>query len=146
MGGHAAGEVASQLIIAALAPLDDDDPGGDILGKLEDATRSGNAAIADHIEEEPELEGMGTTLTAVLFAGRRLGLVHIGDSRGYLLRDDELTRITRDDTFVQSLVDQGRITPEQAKSHPQRSMIMRALTGNDIEPTLTMREARAGDR
>lgn len=146
MGGHAAGEVASQLIIAALAPLDDDDPGGDLLGKLEAATRAGNESIADHVDEEPELEGMGTTLTAILFAGRRLGLVHIGDSRGYLLRDDQLTQITRDDTFVQSLVDQGRITPEQAKSHPQRSMIMRALTGNDIEPTLTMRESRAGDR
>ncbi|WP_182349165.1 PP2C family protein-serine/threonine phosphatase [Tomitella gaofuii] len=146
MGGHAAGEVASQLIIAALAPLDDDDPGGDILGKLEEATRAGNEAIADHVDEEPELEGMGTTLTAILFAGSRLGLVHIGDSRGYLLRDDQLTQITRDDTFVQSLVDQGRITAEQAKTHPQRSMIMRALTGNDIEPTLTMRESRAGDR
>ncbi|QDQ96104.1 PP2C family protein-serine/threonine phosphatase [Tomitella fengzijianii] len=146
MGGHAAGEVASQLIIAALAPLDDDDPGGDLLGKLEAATRAGNEAIADHVEEEPELEGMGTTLTAILFAGSRLGLVHIGDSRGYLLRDDQLTQITRDDTFVQSLVDQGRITAEQAKTHPQRSMIMRALTGNDIEPTLTMRESRAGDR
>ncbi len=146
MGGHAAGEVASQLMIAALAPLDDDDPGGDLLGKLEAATRAGNESIADHVEEEPELEGMGTTLTAILFAGSRLGLVHIGDSRAYLLRDDELTQITRDDTFVQSLVDQGRITAEQAKTHPQRSMIMRALTGNDIEPTLTMRESRAGDR
>lgn len=146
MGGHAAGEVASQLMIAALAPLDEDDPGGDLLGKLESATRAGNASIADHVEEEPELEGMGTTLTAILFAGSRLGLIHIGDSRAYLLRDGELTQITRDDTFVQSLVDQGRITADQAKTHPQRSLIMRALTGNDIEPTLTMREARAGDR
>lgn len=146
MGGHAAGEVASQLMIAALAPLDEDDPGGDLLGKLDAATRAGNASIADHVEEEPELEGMGTTLTAILFAGSRLGLIHIGDSRAYLLRDGELAQITRDDTFVQSLVDQGRITADQAKTHPQRSLIMRALTGNDIEPTLTMREARDGDR
>lgn len=146
MGGHAAGEVASQLMIAALAHLDDDEPGDDLLGKLDRATREGNAAIADQVEEEPELDGMGTTLTAMLFAGKKLGLVHIGDSRAYMLRDGELAQITRDDTFVQSLVDEGRITPEQAHTHPQRSLIMRALTGNEIEPTLVMREARAGDR
>jgi protein phosphatase len=146
MGGHAAGEVASQLMIAALAHLDDDEPGDDLLGKLDAATHEGNAAIADHVEEEPELDGMGTTLTAILFAGKKLGLVHIGDSRAYLLRGGELAQITRDDTFVQSLVDEGRITAEQAHTHPQRSLIMRALTGNEIEPTLIMREARAGDR
>jgi hypothetical protein len=89
---------------------------------------------------------MGTTLTAILFDGNRIGLVHIGDSRGYLLRDGELVQITKDDTFVQTLVDEGRITREEAHSHPQRSLIMRALTGHEVEPTLTMREARAGDR
>lgn len=146
MGGHAAGEVASQLVIAALAHLDDDEPGGDLLAKLDQAVREGNAAIAAHVESDPELEGMGTTLTAILFAGNKLGLVHIGDSRGYLLRDGELTQITKDDTFVQTLVDEGRITAEEAHSHPQRSLIMRALTGHDVEPTLIMREARAGDR
>lgn len=146
MGGHAAGEVASQLVIAALAHLDDDEPGGDLLAKLDNAVRSGNAAIAAQVEAEPELEGMGTTLTAILFAGDRIGLVHIGDSRGYLLRDGELNQITKDDTFVQTLVDEGRITREEAHSHPQRSLIMRALTGHEVEPTLTMREARAGDR
>ncbi|HTX97939.1 MAG TPA: protein phosphatase 2C domain-containing protein [Mycobacterium sp.] len=146
MGGHAAGEVASQLVIAALAHLDDDEPGGDLLAKLDAAVRAGNAAIAAQVEAEPELEGMGTTLTAILFAGDRIGLVHIGDSRGYLLRDGELTQITKDDTFVQTLVDEGRITREEAHSHPQRSLIMRALTGHEVEPTLTMREVRAGDR
>jgi protein phosphatase len=146
MGGHAAGEVASQLVIAALAHLDDDEPGGDLLSKLDDAVREGNSAIAAHVEADPELEGMGTTLTAMLFAGNRLGLVHIGDSRGYLMRDGELTQITKDDTFVQTLVDEGRITAEEAHSHPQRSLIMRALTGHEVEPTLIMREARAGDR
>jgi PPM family protein phosphatase len=146
MGGHAAGEVASQLVIAALAHLDDDEPGGDLLSKLDAAVRDGNAAIAAHVELDPELDGMGTTLTAILFAGNRLGLVHIGDSRGYLLRDGELTQITKDDTFVQTLVDEGRITAEEAHSHPQRSLIMRALTGHEVEPTLTIREARAGDR
>lgn len=146
MGGHAAGEVASQLVIAALAHLDDDEPGGDVLSKLDSAVREGNSAIAAHVELEPELEGMGTTLTAILFAGNRLGLVHIGDSRGYLLRDGELTQITKDDTFVQTLVDEGRITAEEAHSHPQRSLIMRALTGHEVEPTLIMREAKEGDR
>lgn len=146
MGGHAAGEVASQLVIAALAHLDDDEPGGDLLSKLDAAVRAGNSAIAEHVEADPELDGMGTTLTAILFAGNRLGLVHIGDSRGYMLRDGELTQITKDDTFVQTLVDEGRITAEEAHSHPQRSLIMRALTGHEVEPTLTMREARAGDR
>ncbi|MGH3563989.1 MAG: PP2C family protein-serine/threonine phosphatase, partial [Mycobacterium sp.] len=146
MGGHAAGEVASQLVIAALAHLDDDEPGGDLLSKLDTAVQEGNSAIAAHVDAQPELEGMGTTLTAILFAGDRLGLVHIGDSRGYLLRDGELTQITKDDTFVQTLVDDGRITKEEAHSHPQRSLIMRALTGHEVEPTLTMREARAGDR
>ncbi|WP_396877408.1 PP2C family protein-serine/threonine phosphatase, partial [Mycolicibacter heraklionensis] len=72
MGGHAAGEVASQLVIAALAHLDDDEPGGDLLAKLENAVQEGNAAIAAYVEEHPELEGMGTTLTTILFAGPRL--------------------------------------------------------------------------
>lgn len=146
MGGHAAGEVASQLVIQALRSLDDDEPGGDILDALAAATRRGNEAIAAQVERNPELEGMGTTLTALLFAGSRIGLCHVGDSRGYLLRDGQLTQITRDDTFVQSLVDEGRITAEQAHTHPQRSLIMKALTGQEVEPTLTMREARAGDR
>ncbi|GAA4383653.1 protein phosphatase 2C domain-containing protein [Tsukamurella soli] len=145
MGGHAAGEVASQLIITALAPLDDDEPGGDLLGELEEAMRSGNEAIADQVDEDPDLDGMGTTLTAILFAGSKLGLIHVGDSRGYLLRDGQITRITRDDTFVQTLVDEGRITAEQAHVHPQRSLIMKALTGHEVEPTLTLREVRAGD-
>ena len=146
MGGHAAGEVASQLVIAALAHLDDDEPGGDLLSKLEIAVHEGNSAIAERVDDDPELDGMGTTLTAILFAGDRLGLVHVGDSRGYLLRDGELTQITKDDTFVQTLVDEGRITAEEAHSHPQRSLIMRALTGHEVEPTLIMREAREGDR
>jgi PPM family protein phosphatase len=146
MGGHAAGEVASQLVIAALAHLDDDEPGGDLLAKLDAAVHSGNSAIAAQVEMEPDLEGMGTTLTAILFAGNRIGMIHIGDSRGYLLRDGELTQITKDDTFVQTLVDEGRITKEEAHSHPQRSLIMRALTGHEVEPTLTMREVRLGDR
>jgi PPM family protein phosphatase len=146
MGGHAAGEVASSLVISALAPLDDDDPGDDLLAELREATVEGNSAITRHVAEAPDLEGMGTTLTAILFAGSRLGLVHVGDSRAYQLRGGELTQITKDDTFVQSLIDEGRITEEEAQTHPQRSLLLRAITGQDVEPSLTVREARAGDR
>ncbi|MFT3901479.1 MAG: protein phosphatase 2C domain-containing protein [Gordonia sp. (in: high G+C Gram-positive bacteria)] len=146
MGGHAAGEVASQLVIQAMQPLDDDEPGGNILDLLHRAMDAGNDAIAAQVEANPDLDGMGTTLTALLFSGTRVGLCHVGDSRAYLYRDGELSQITRDDTFVQTLVDEGRISPDQAHTHPQRSLIMRALTGTPVDPTLTMREARAGDR
>ncbi|MCX6466885.1 MAG: protein phosphatase 2C domain-containing protein [Pseudonocardiales bacterium] len=146
MGGHAAGEVASSLVISALAPLDEDDPGDDLLRQLRDATVEGNAAITRHVADAPDLEGMGTTLTAILFAGSRLGMVHVGDSRAYLLRGGVLSQITKDDTFVQSLIDEGRITEEEAHTHPQRSLLLRAITGQDVEPSLTIREARAGDR
>ncbi|GAB2739988.1 protein phosphatase 2C domain-containing protein [Salinifilum aidingensis] len=146
MGGHAAGEVASKVVVAALAPLDDDEPSDDLLGQLRDAVLAGNSAISELVSEDPELEGMGTTLTAALFAGSKLGLVHIGDSRAYLVRDGELTQITHDDTFVQSLIDEGRITEEEAANHPQRSLLLHALTGHEVEPSLAVREARAGDR
>jgi protein phosphatase len=99
------------------------------------------------VEADTALDGMGTTLTAVLFAGHRLGLLHIGDSRGYLLRDGQLTQITHDHTLVQHLVDEGRITPEEASTHPQRSWITRSLTGRgELELDLSIREAREGDR
>ncbi|SDF53771.1 PP2C family protein-serine/threonine phosphatase [Pseudonocardia oroxyli] len=146
MGGHAAGEVASSLVISALAPLDEDQPSDDLLAELRDATFAGNAAITRHVAESPDLEGMGTTLTAMLFAGTRLGLVHVGDSRCYQLRDGVFSQITKDDTFVQSLIDEGRITEDEAHSHPQRSLLLRAITGAEVEPSLTIRESRAGDR
>jgi serine/threonine protein phosphatase PrpC len=147
MGGHAAGEVASKVVIAALAPLDENVPGDDLLGKLHEAVVAGNDTIAELVNQDPDLEGMGTTLTAILFGGGRLGLVNIGDSRTYLLRDGTFNQITRDDSFVQSLLDEGRITPEEALVHPQRSLVLRALVGHEtIEPTLQVREARIGDR
>ena len=121
-------------------------PGDDLLAELRDATVEGNAAITRHVADAPDLEGMGTTLTAILFAGSRLGLVHVGDSRAYQLRDGALTQITKDDTFVQSLIDEGRITEEEAHTHPQRSLLLRAITGQDVDPSLTIREARPGDR
>jgi PPM family protein phosphatase len=146
MGGHAAGDVASKVVIAALEHLDDDTPSGDMLQQLREAVFDGSEHLREVIRESPQLEGMGTTLTAILFAGGRLALCHVGDSRAYLVRDGVLAQITHDDTFVQTLIDDGRITPEEANSHPQRSLLLRALNGQDVEPDLSMREARAGDR
>ncbi|MCP2254914.1 protein phosphatase [Prauserella aidingensis] len=146
MGGHAAGEVASKVVIASLAPLDDDEPGDDLVSQLRDATIQGNQAIAELVSNDPELDGMGTTLTAALFSGSKLGMVHVGDSRAYLLRGGQFSQITRDDSFVNELIEQGRITEEEAATHPQRSLLLKALTGSEVEPSLTVREARAGDR
>lgn len=146
MGGHAAGEVASQIAIAALAQLDEDQPGSDLTGSLHAVMDEANDLIASHIEAHPETDGMGCTLTALLFDGRRVGMIHVGDSRAYLLRDGELTQITRDDTYVQSLVDEGKLSADEAHSHPRRSLILKALTGEPVEPTLVTREARVGDR
>ncbi len=146
MGGHAAGDVASKVVIAALQHLDDDTPSGDMLQALRQGVFDGSEHLREVIRDSPQLEGMGTTLTAILFAGGRLALCHVGDSRAYLLRDGEFTQITHDDTFVQTLIDDGRITAEEANSHPQRSLLLRALNGQEVEPDLSMREARAGDR
>ena len=147
MGGHAAGEVASSVAIASLAHLDDYAATGDPLERLAEAVRGANAHLRNMVAGDPELGGMGTTLTALLSDGSRFGLVHIGDSRGYLLRDGVLQQITRDHTFVQTLVDDGRITEADADHHPQRSLILRALDGRDeVEPDLSIREARLGDR
>ncbi|MEU8497573.1 PP2C family serine/threonine-protein phosphatase [Streptomyces lavendulae] len=147
MGGQAAGEVASSEVISSLVQLDDDVPGSDILTALGSAVQRANDQLRVMVEEDPQLEGMGTTLTALLWTGRRLGLVHVGDSRAYLLRDGVLTQITQDHTWVQRLVDEGRITEEEATTHPQRSLLMRALgSGDVVEPDLSIREVRAGDR
>ncbi len=147
MGGQAAGEVASSEVISALVQLDDDVPGSDMLTALSTAVQRANDQLRVMVEEDPQLEGMGTTLTALLWTGQRLGLVHVGDSRAYLLRDGVLTQITQDHTWVQRLVDEGRITEEEATTHPQRSLLMRALGSGDIvEPDLSIREVRVGDR
>ena len=147
MGGHAAGEVASAIAIGAVAPLDEDAPGTDLLDELRTRALAANGHLRDMVSTEPSLEGMGTTLTALLFAGNRLGLVHVGDSRAYQLRDGVLTQITHDHTLVQTLVDEGRISEDEASTHPQRSLITRALDGRGgIEPDLSVREVRPGDR
>ena len=146
MGGHAAGEMASAAVIDALRPLDTAVPAGELLNALDHAVRRASAAIRELVAASPALRGMGTTLTALLWSGSQLGLVHIGDSRAYLLRDGALFQITADHTLVQSLLNDGSITAEEAASHPQRSLLLRALGEGSAEPDLQLREARVGDR
>ncbi|HYN94895.1 MAG TPA: PP2C family serine/threonine-protein phosphatase [Pilimelia sp.] len=146
MGGMAAGDVASNIVIGAMAPLDEDVPGDALVDALRGAVDAANQQLRDTVDANPSLEGMGTTLTATLFSGSKIGMVHVGDSRAYLLRDGEFAQITKDDTYVQMLVDEGRISAEEASSHPQRSLLTRALDGRDIEPEYSVRPVRAGDR
>jgi PPM family protein phosphatase len=146
MGGMAAGDVASNIVIAAMAPLDEDVPGDALVDALRHAVGTANQQLRDTVDANPQLEGMGTTLTAVLFSGSKIGMVHIGDSRAYLLRGGEFSQITKDDTYVQMLVDEGRISPEEASSHPQRSLLTRALDGRDIDPEYSVRQVLKGDR
>ena len=148
MGGHAAGDVASSIAIGEMVSLDGESHGADdALDLLAEALRTANRELREATRRQPELAGMGTTVTALLRAGNRIAVAHIGDSRAYLLRDGTLTQITHDHSFVQSLIDEGRITEEEAEGHPQRSLVTRVLTGQpDDEPDLAMREAHIGDR
>ncbi|WP_157248442.1 Stp1/IreP family PP2C-type Ser/Thr phosphatase [Nonomuraea typhae] len=147
MGGHAHGEVASSVAIAAMASLEEAQQGGDLLNAIEAAVRDANRKLHEMVGRDPSLKGMGTTLTAMLWNGTQVALVHVGDSRAYLLRRGELYQITHDHTLVQQLVDDGRITPEEAATHPQRSILLRALDGSgEVDPDLTLREAQLGDR
>jgi len=147
MGGHAGGDVASSVALGRLVELDGDSYGGEALRRLADSLRAANTEIARRAADDPELAGMGTTATVLMRYDRKLALAHIGDSRGYLLRDGELLRITRDHTFVQSLVDEGRISADEAEQHPQRNIVTRVLSGDpDDEPDVSAREARVGDR
>ncbi|WP_344554278.1 Stp1/IreP family PP2C-type Ser/Thr phosphatase, partial [Pseudokineococcus marinus] len=148
MGGHAGGDVASSIAVAELSRLEGESHGADALGHLEEAVRRASARLSERVREEPALAGMGTTVTALLRSGDRLALAHIGDSRAYVLRDGELAQVTHDHTFVQHLVDEGRITAEEAEHHPQRSVLLRVLGDIDSSQELdtSVREARTGDR
>ena len=149
MGGHAAGEVASAVAVAAIAPLDHQNlhDSAEMLSALAAAVAAASDTLRDMTVADPSTEGMGTTLTAMLWSGAQVAMCHIGDSRAYLLRDGDFFQITRDHTLVQSLVDEGRLSPAAAATHPQRSLVMRALqSSTDAEPDLGMREALIGDR
>ena len=148
MGGHAGGDIASATVITELVEMDHDSlTAAEASAQLGRAITSANEEIARTFADNPDLEGMGTTVTALMRARNKLILAHIGDSRAYLLREGRLTQVTKDHSFVQTLIDEGRITEEEASTHPQRSVVTRVLTGDDgDEPDLGAREARAGDR
>ena len=148
MGGHAGGDVASSVAIGRLAALDSETPASDIVATLEESVLEANQEILRRARDEPQLRGLGTTITALLRAEGKFALAHIGDSRAYLLRDEETVQITKDHTFVQRLLDEGRLTEDEAERHPQRSVLMRVLGDVDADPELdlSLRAAHAGDR
>src|SRR4051794_35040900 len=148
VGGAAAGEVASRAAIDALAHLDKTRLDGRLEDALAAAVATGNERIGFIAECRPRTAGMSTTLTAVALGDDRYVLANIGDSRTYLLRDGALTRLSRDDSYVQMLIDRGAVTPDEARRHPQRSLVLEALDGDPLRPppTVTTAPARAGDR
>jgi PPM family protein phosphatase len=155
------GDVASETVVAALRPLESAESPGDLLNALSDAVTAATSSLRGRTESDPEFEGSGSTLTAMLFyspgepppgppgPGSRLALVHIGDTRAYLLRDGGLFQITQDHSVVQSLIDAGRLTPEEAWSHPQRALLLKAFGAADADaatPDLSLHDALPGDR
>jgi len=147
MGGHAAGEVASAATITSIATLDSEHPGAELINALADAVASANMRLQELIISDPAVEGMGTTLTALLWSDGHAAICHIGDSRAYLLRNGQFYQITHDHTLVQSLVDEGKITEDDVATHPHRSLLLRALDGRTLaEPDLSTHETMAGDR
>lgn len=148
MGGAAAGDLASAIAAREAARSDHRAADGqEMLERMAGMIARANTKLTELIEEDLELDGMGTTFCGAMFNGSQFGLAHIGDSRGYLLRDGELIQLTHDHSWVQSLLDDGRITPEQAATHPHRSLILKVLNGQvDFEPDLEVFEAQVGDR
>ena len=129
MGGHVAGEVASATALEPLRELDgrDFDDANAALTALRDAVIAANAKVSATANSDPSFHGMGTTLTAALLDGRQLHVAHVGDSRAYLLRNGNLSQLTDDHTLVQHLIDEGQLTHEEAATHPQRSVVTRAI-------------------
>ena len=149
MGGHAGGDVASAIAVKRIVETDRlyTSP-NDAEFALQAALLAANALLAETVFERSELTGMGTTVSAMLRVGGSVAIAHIGDSRIYLYRDGELSQITADHTFVQRLVDSGRITQEEAAVHPRRSVLMRVLGDVDASPEIdtAVLDTRAGDR
>ena len=149
MGGHAGGDVASAIATTRIAEIDEEySSAADAEFALQSALIAANSLLAETVFEHPELTGMGTTVSGLLRVGDQVAIAHIGDSRIYLLRDGELSQITTDHTFVQRLVDSGRITPEEAAVHPRRSVLMRVLGDVDAAPEIdtSILDTRSGDR
>ncbi|MCU1585938.1 MAG: Stp1/IreP family PP2C-type Ser/Thr phosphatase [Microbacteriaceae bacterium] len=149
MGGHAGGDVASAIALKRVMDADRQyASAADAEFALQSALMAANSLLAETVFEHPELTGMGTTVSAILRSGSQIALAHIGDSRIYLLRDGKLKQITADHTFVQRLVDSGRITQEEAAVHPRRSVLMRVLGDVDAAPDIdtTVLDVQPGDR
>lgn len=149
MGGHAGGDVASAIALKRVMEADRQyASAADAEFALQSALSAANTMLAETVFEHPELTGMGTTVSAILRSGSQVAIAHIGDSRIYLLRDGTLKQITADHTFVQRLVDSGRITPEEAAVHPRRSVLMRVLGDVDAAPEIdtTVLDVLPGDR
>jgi len=149
MGGHAAGEVASemavQIVQRELAPLHDLD-GEDVVQVVASALKKANRAIHDRTLTEVDKQGMGTTASVLLVSGPRYVIGQIGDSRVYLLRDGAFSQITKDHSYVQEQVDAGFLTPEQARYHPYSNVITRCVgASQDVEPDIYRGEVREGD-
>jgi protein phosphatase len=148
MGGHEAGELASAATIAAVVAAASNSVGADeVLNQLAEAVITSGEYIADVVAGNRDLAGMGTTMTVVALRDDRIAMAHVGDSRAYLYRDAELQQMTKDHTFVQTLVDSGEITLAEAAVHPRRNLMMRAIDGiHAVEVDLSVRETREGDR
>jgi serine/threonine protein phosphatase PrpC len=158
MGGHVAGELASRMAISNLVKLVlempewifhlDDASADDASARSRGRFRRVNRAIIEHGTEHPEVQGMGTTMTAVRNLGRHLQIVHVGDSRAYLLRAGYLHRLTRDHTYVQLLLDSGQLSQEEAANFTSRHMLVNALGGasEDVEVDVDQLELVSGDR
>lgn len=149
MGGHAGGDVASAIAVRHLVEIDHPyDSTDDAREELYRGILGAGAKLTEAVAEHPELTGMGTTVSAMVRVGNQMVIAHIGDSRIYRLRDGVLEQITSDHTFVQRLVDTGRITPEEAAVHPRRSVLMRVLGDVDVDPEVDTHivETTPGDR
>lgn len=148
MGGHVGGNVASASTVLDLTPLDHNDYNGSAGTILADEIQTANIILNQLVEMNPLLAGMGTTCTALLVDGDELELAHIGDSRAYRLRGKKFEQMTTDHTFVQRLVEEGRLRPEEAEHHPHKNVIMRVLGDTDASPELELKrvDAEVGDR
>ena len=152
MGGHAGGEVASAIAINTLQQLLPviNDPAIDLDSRADlflNISYEVDAEILRVSKAQPELSGMGTTLTALSLTGDQVDLLHIGDSRCYRWRDKKLEKLSYDHTVMQELLDQGRLTPEEVFDHPQRSLLTQALMGDSgIDPVLMSYEVKPGDK
>ena len=151
MGGHAGGDTASTIAIRSLAHIEQDNVQGDvqiIAHMMETSVMAAHDAIVGKAKRERRLAGMGTTVTSVALVAGYWVLAHIGDSRAYLLHDGRLIRMTSDHSYVQHLIDTGRISEAEARNHPQRNVVMRVLGDFDIDPRpdISVRRAHPADR